>query len=51
MSLFKIFNRRTSAPVARERLQILLARERRSICNSNPIAVLHKEALVVGPRL
>jgi len=28
MSLFSFFGRRTSAPVARERLQILLAHER-----------------------
>ncbi|KAB2854010.1 MAG: cell division topological specificity factor MinE [Sphingopyxis terrae] len=45
MKLFKIFNRGASAPVARERLQILLTHERRSICNSNLIAVLHKEVL------
>lgn len=45
MNLLKIFSRRTSAPVARERLQILLAHERRSICNSNLIAILHKEVL------
>jgi cell division topological specificity factor len=45
MSLFGIFNRRASAPVARERLQILLTHERKSICNSNLIAVLHKEVL------
>lgn len=45
MNLLKIFSRRTSAPVARERLQILLAHERRSICNSNLIAILHREVL------
>lgn len=45
MSLFGIFGRRTSAPVARERLQILLAHERRSSCNSDLIAILHKEVL------
>jgi cell division topological specificity factor len=45
MSLFGIFNRRASAPVARERLQILLTHERKSICNSNLISVLHKEVL------
>ena len=45
MKLFKMFNRRASAPVARERLQILLTHERKSLCNSNLIAVLHKEVL------
>jgi cell division topological specificity factor len=45
MKLFEIFNRRASAPVARERLQILLTHERKSLCNSNLIAVLHKEVL------
>jgi cell division topological specificity factor len=45
MSLFGMFNRRGSAPIARERLQILLTHERKSICNSNLIAVLHKEVL------
>lgn len=45
MSLFGIFGRRTSAPVARERLQILLAHERKSACNSALIAILHKEVL------
>jgi cell division topological specificity factor len=45
MNLFRIFGRQTSAPVARERLQILLAHERRSACNSDLISVLHKEVL------
>lgn len=45
MSLFNIFGRRTSAPVARERLQILLAHERSSVCSSDLVAVLHKEVL------
>jgi cell division topological specificity factor len=45
MNLFRIFNRPTSAPIARERLQILLAHERRSTCNSDLIAILHKEIL------
>lgn len=45
MNLFKFLERRTSAPVARERLQILLAHERASICNSNLVALLHKEVL------
>ena len=46
MNLFGLFGRRSgSAPVARERLQILLAHERKSTGNSNLIAVLHKEVL------
>ncbi|WP_442755206.1 cell division topological specificity factor MinE [Methylocystis sp. JAN1] len=45
MNLFRIFGRGTSAPVARERLQILLAHERRSACNPDLLAVLHKEVL------
>ena len=44
MSLFDFF-RRGSAPVARERLQFLLAHERKSACNSDLIAILHKEVL------
>ena len=35
----------TSAPVASERLQALFARERNSTCDSDLIAVLHKEIL------
>jgi cell division topological specificity factor len=46
MNLFGMFNRRNSAPVARERLQILLAHERRSACNSDLISILHKEVLL-----
>jgi cell division topological specificity factor len=45
MNLLRIFGRRTSAPVARERLQILLAHERRSSCSSDLISILHKEVL------
>ena len=45
MSIFSLFNRRTSAPVARERLQILLAHERGTNCNSDLIALLQKEVL------
>ena len=35
----------TSAPVARERLQTIFARERNSSCNSDLIEVLHQEIL------
>jgi cell division topological specificity factor len=45
MRLFNIFNRGASAPVARERLQILLAHERASITSSNLVALLHKEVI------
>jgi cell division topological specificity factor len=45
MNLLKIFGRRGSAPVARERLQILLAHERNGGCNSDLISVLHREVL------
>lgn len=45
MKLFGIFSRRGSAPVARERLQILMSHERRSAGNSDLIVVLHKEIL------
>ncbi|HEY8259889.1 MAG TPA: cell division topological specificity factor MinE [Methylosinus sp.] len=46
MKLFGLLNRRASAPVARERLQILLAHERASMGgDSNLVALLHKEVL------
>ncbi len=47
MSLFNFFNKRTSAPVARERLQILLAHERVSGGHSQLVAVLQEEILAV----
>ncbi len=47
MSLFNLFNRRTSAPVARERLQILLAHERVTGGHSQLVAVLQEEILAV----
>ena len=45
MKLLRIFGRRASAPAAKERLQILLAHERRSARNPDLLAVLHKEIL------
>ncbi len=45
MNLFRFFNRGGSAPVARERLQILLAHERSSSRKPDLLAVLHKEVL------
>jgi len=48
VSLFNLFNnRRTSAPVARERLQILLSHERVSGSHSQLVAVLQEEILAV----
>ena len=45
MNLFGFLGRRATAPVARERLQILLAHERKSAYQADLIAVLHKEVL------
>jgi cell division topological specificity factor len=46
MNLFGLFGRRGgSAPVARERLQILLAHERKSARDADLIAILQKEVL------
>jgi cell division topological specificity factor len=50
MNLFGMFSRKTTAPIARERLQILLAHERRSACDSDLISVLHKEVLLAVSR-
>ena len=47
-SLF--FKRSNSAPVARERLQILLAHERSALGRSNLIAVLQEEILAAISR-
>jgi cell division topological specificity factor len=45
MNLLAMFGRRGSAPVARERLQILLAHERNGGCSPDLIAVLHRAVL------
>lgn len=51
MSLFSFFSRtRTTAPVARERLQILLAHERGNGSQSQLVAVLQEEILAVIAR-
>jgi cell division topological specificity factor len=47
MSLFDLFRRRSSAPVARDRLQVLLAHERAVIGKSDLIATLQEEILAV----
>ena len=45
MNLLGFLDRRATAPVARERLQILLAHERKSAYQADLISVLHKEVL------
>jgi cell division topological specificity factor len=47
MSMFRFFKRRGSAPVARERLQILLAYERGARGQSDLLAILQEEILAV----
>ena len=50
MSLFKLLRRGGSAPVARERLQILLAHERKSVGQSDLLTILRDEILAVVAR-
>ena len=50
MSLFDIFKRRGSAPVARERLQLLLAYERKSRNQPDLVAILREEIMAVITR-
>jgi len=45
MSLFNLFRRQGSAPVARERLQILLAHERATRGQPDLLSVLREEIL------
>ncbi|PWJ80099.1 cell division topological specificity factor MinE [Pseudaminobacter salicylatoxidans] len=47
MSLLDIFKRRASAPVARERLQVLLAYERNNRDQPDLVAVLREEIMAV----
>jgi cell division topological specificity factor len=47
MSMFGLFKRRGSAPVARERLQILLAHERSVRGASDLLGILREEILAV----
>lgn len=47
MSLLKFFKRKTTAPVARERLQLLLAHERALTGRADLAAVLQEEILAV----
>ncbi len=50
MSLLDLFRRRNSAPVARERLQVLLAHERSAIGESDLLTTLKQEILAVIAR-
>jgi cell division topological specificity factor len=50
VSLLSFFHRRSSAPVARERLQILLAHERSVQGSNNLLGVLREEILAVVAR-
>ena len=50
MNLFKLFRRGGSAPVARERLQILLAHERKAVGQPDLLNVLREEILAVVAR-
>ena len=50
MSIFRLFGGRGSAPVARERLQILLAYERGMRSPSDLLAILREELLAVIER-
>jgi len=47
MNLLSLFRRRDSAPVARERLQVLLAHERATVGGSDLVAILQEEILAV----
>ena len=47
MSLFTFLSRRSSAPIARERLQIMLSHERAVAGQSDLAAVLQEEILAV----
>ena len=47
MNLLGLFRRRHSAPVARERLQVLLAHERAFVGKSDLLTVLQEEIIAV----
>ncbi len=47
MTLLDLFRRRGSAPVARERLQVLLAHERSMTGQSDLVATLREEIIAV----
>ena len=45
MSLFSFFSKQSSAPMARERLQVLLAHERATVGHSDLVGLLREEIL------
>jgi len=47
MNVFKFLKRRGSAPIARERLQILLAHERRANSQPDLLSILRDEIMAV----
>jgi cell division topological specificity factor len=47
MNIFKLFNKQRSAPLARDRLQVLLAHERSSAGQSDLLWNLREEILAV----
>jgi len=47
MNLLSLFRRNSSAPVARDRLQVLLAHERAFVGKSDLLAVLQEEIITV----
>lgn len=50
MSIFDFFRKKSTAPVARERLQLLLAHERIGGSDNRLVAVLQEEILAVIAR-
>ena len=48
MSLFNFFNRKSSAPMARERLQILLAHERSAVGGQSDLVTLLREEILAA---
>ena len=50
MTLFDLFKRRGSAPVARERLQVLLAYERKNRNQPDLVDILREEIMAVIAR-
>jgi len=50
LTMFGLFKRRNSAPVARERLQVLLAHERALLGRSDLLGTLREEILAVIAR-
>lgn len=50
MNLLDLFKRRSSAPVARERLQLLLAYERQSRGQPDLVSILREEIMAVIAR-